>query len=126
MLSRSSRSMAADVCHVYWRFFNTMSSSKNRVTTCVPKAAFWLGPSSPFAAGFRGSPSGKKLLFASVHVRSVCVDTVPAGFIDCGKPPPVAATYRPADALNAVLPFPDRSYAKPSLGDTSQIGRAHV
>src|SRR5262249_9651960 len=64
------------------------------------------------------SQSGTKLLLPSVQVRVALLTMEFAGLFDRSKSsekfPP--SSYRPTDALIAVLPLPNRSYAPPSRG----------
>ena len=77
--------------------------------TVVPKLRLSTAPHSAFAALFRRSQSGKKLPFASFHVRVVRVASAICGLRAFAIVVASATPYRPSEALTAVFPLPNRS-----------------
>src|SRR5262249_50290033 len=77
------------------------------------------GPHSPFAAGFWKSHSAMLLRFESVTLMAVLVANDAPGLRASAVAIVSPATPRAADAFNAVLPLPKRSYATPNRGLTS-------
>src|SRR5262249_5808715 len=73
-------------------------------------------PHSPFARGLLRSQSGLKLALASAHVRLTLFTDAVIGLFALMSSTAITSTYRPSDALSAVLPLPNRSYDTPSRG----------
>src|SRR5262245_58745641 len=84
----------------------------------LTSAAPQVSPLPLCAAGFDSTQSGTPLPL-SVQVRVVLVTDVAIGFAALAMATTWTLTYRPIDALMAVRPLPNTSYAAPTRGSRS-------
>src|SRR5262245_30524164 len=119
-----SRCTPAVISQLYGRTLKPeiIFGSYERVVRGCPNSAFGLGPSSPFAAGFSGSPCGMKSfglpLLPSIHWRCSEPPDVVVGSIERVRSSASCTTYREALTLIAVFPSPDTSHDHPRRGDS--------
>src|SRR3989442_13194363 len=113
--------MPADACQLNPRTPQPCNRSGSHlvIEPTVPSARFDSAPHSPLASTLDRLQSGAKLPLASDHVRFAVVTIALTGLSARATDVPTDCTYRPSDALSAVLPLPNRSYAAPSRGETS-------
>src|SRR5262245_16745226 len=127
----TSRCTDSDVVQLYCRLYQPLSASGLHVVvfTTVPNALLLIAPQvcppAALAAGLVRSQAGTKFGLAAsasekpgtLHVRVVLMTIRLTGLFNCTMPPGGSnARLRDSDALIAVRPLPNRSYAAPSRG----------